>query len=328
MTARSDSSLPLVSVVMPAYNHERFVEEAVQSVWAQTYPYLELVVLNDGSPDGTGAVLDRLQPISPIPMRVVHKANEGLCRTLNRGLAMVSGEFVAFAASDDRMEPSKLEREVEALRQAGPDVGAAYGDMQAVSETGDQPLFRITMQPKRGTLYQNMLRGEVNAYIQACVFRRDAVERTGGFDPSLHFEDLDFLLRFAHRFALVYAGGLSVRYRTVVGSLKDSLVNHAGTFETIAEKQLRDGGHRVFGRFAERKVRGYTQARIAAITYMAGRMPEARRRAVRALSYWPFDRRPWSVLALSSVPRPVALSVLALRRGLRSRAAAVQRLTR
>lgn len=303
---------------MPAYNHERFVEEAVRSIWAQTYPNVELLVINDGSPDGTGAVLDRLRMVSPIPMRVVHKDNEGLCRTLNRGLSIVQGDFVAFLASDDLMEPFKVEREVAALRAAAPGVGAAFGDMQAISEVGGKPLYRITMNRKRGSVYQNMLRGEVNAYIQACVFRQDTVKQIGGFDESLHFEDLDFMLRFTQRYDLVYVAGVSVYYRAVAGSLKDSLVNHASTFETIAEKQIRGGGHRVFGRLGERRVQGYTQARIAAIMYMAGRVPEARRRAVRALSHWPFDRRPWSVLALSVVPRPISLTVLAVRRTLRS----------
>ena len=57
----TDHEYPLVSVIMPAYNHEQFVEEAVRSVWSQTYPNVELVALNDGSPDATGAVLDGLQ---------------------------------------------------------------------------------------------------------------------------------------------------------------------------------------------------------------------------------------------------------------------------
>ncbi len=65
---------PLVSVIMPAYNHERFVEEAVRSVWAQTYANVEVIVLDDGSRDRTPEILRRLEAESPIPMRVVCKA--------------------------------------------------------------------------------------------------------------------------------------------------------------------------------------------------------------------------------------------------------------
>ena len=94
--------LPLVSVLMPAYNHQQFVEQAVRSVWAQTYKNIELIVIDDGSSDRTLEILKRLSLQSPISMKVDTHANQGICRTLNKCFDLSRGELIAFLASDDQ----------------------------------------------------------------------------------------------------------------------------------------------------------------------------------------------------------------------------------
>ena len=309
----------LVSVVMPAYNHEPYVEAAVRSVWAQTYGTVELVALNDGSPDGTGGVLDRLAAESPIPMRVVHKPNEGLCRTLNRGLAMVRGEFVVIAASDDVMRPGKLEREVACLRQHGPEVAYAYGDMLAVDDEG-RPLRVLSVRPKRGNAFHSLVADRSAAYVQCGTFRRGAVAALGGFDEALGFEDVDFMLRLTAQFQTVYAGGVSVEYRDVEGSLATTLFRRVDDFLAIREKHRGAPAVRALGPFAERRVDGYTHTRIASVKYMGGDVAGARAHAVRSIRSWPLDRRPWAVLALGTLPRVWSLALLDVRRRLRYQA--------
>ena len=112
-------SAPRVSVLMPAYNHERFVTQAVESVWGQSAGDVELVVVDDGSPDSTAEVLNRLAARSPIPMSVEVQANAGISPTLNRALAKARGEWICILASDDFYAPDFIRRHLEVAGEHG-----------------------------------------------------------------------------------------------------------------------------------------------------------------------------------------------------------------
>lgn len=103
----------LVSVVIPAYNHEKYIERAIKSVLEQTYKNIELIVINDGSTDSTGHVIRKIK--KDFDFIYVNKCNEGLSRTLLRSLDMANGDYIAFLASDDVYFPNKIERQVEYL---------------------------------------------------------------------------------------------------------------------------------------------------------------------------------------------------------------------
>jgi glycosyltransferase involved in cell wall biosynthesis len=105
--------MPAISVIMPAFNAERFVAESVESVLSQTFKDFELVVVNDGSRDRTAEILDRYRDRRIV--RIDHKDNQGLARTLNHGLKAAKGEFVARLDSDDVALPTRLEEQVAFL---------------------------------------------------------------------------------------------------------------------------------------------------------------------------------------------------------------------
>ena len=104
-------SLPRVSVVIPSYNHELFVERALRSVLEQDYPDLELVVVDDGSTDGTRAVVERVLA-EPTRCKLVYEAqaNAGAHAALERAIALSSGEVIAVLNSDDYFHPQRLAR--------------------------------------------------------------------------------------------------------------------------------------------------------------------------------------------------------------------------
>ena len=110
---------PRVSVLMPAYNHERFVEQAVRSVWEQTARDIELIVIDDGSTDSTAEILQALAAGSPIPMKVSVQANAGISTTLNRAAGQARGEWVSILASDDYYVTHFIERNLQFAERHG-----------------------------------------------------------------------------------------------------------------------------------------------------------------------------------------------------------------
>lgn len=127
--------MPLVSVVMAAYNAERFVAEAIASVRAQTCTDWELIVVNDGSKDRTGLIAER-EAMSDRRVRVVHQANSGRPGTArNHGLSLARGAFVGFLDADDLYAPTRLELCIRALRRNA-DCGMVFHDFRAIDENG------------------------------------------------------------------------------------------------------------------------------------------------------------------------------------------------
>lgn len=134
---------PLVSVLIPAYNHENYIQETIESIINQTYPNIELIILDDGSKDKTWEKITELK--SKCENRFVKsyfetKQNEGTCITLNKLLKLSSGEFVYIIASDDLAKPQAIEKEVKFL-QNNPDYALAVGDNEYVDSMGKQ-IFR------------------------------------------------------------------------------------------------------------------------------------------------------------------------------------------
>lgn len=134
---------PLVSVLIPAYNHENYIQETIESIINQTYPNIELIILDDGSKDKTWEKITELKPKCENRFVKIHfetKQNEGTCITLNKLLKLSSGEFVYIIASDDLTKPQAIEKEVKFL-QDNPDYALAVGDNEYVDFMGKQ-IFR------------------------------------------------------------------------------------------------------------------------------------------------------------------------------------------
>ena len=208
------TDVPLVTTIVPAYNHERYVEEAVRSVWAQDYPNHELVAIDDGSSDATPDMLRRLEAESPIPMRVIAKENEGVSKTLNLGIRESNGDYVNVCASDDRMTPNKIRVLVDALEAAGPDVGIAFGDRQYIDEEGAPTgAVRTTFRPTGDRVFLDMLMGRVVIPAVGTVYRRRVFDEIGGFREDVALEDYEMFLRIGDRFRVVYVPEVVVEYR-------------------------------------------------------------------------------------------------------------------
>ncbi len=180
--------LPTVSIVIPAYNHARFLATAIDSVLSQDYPHVELMVLNDGSTDETERVLSEYPPERFY--RETH-ANMGQSATLNKGWRMSRGAIVSYLSADDVLKPGAVRQAVEFL-QTHAQVVLTYCDFDLLSPTG-QVVRRIRA---RDFHYREMLEQGVCHPGPGVFFRRAALEQAGPW--SRHFRqmpDYDFWLR-------------------------------------------------------------------------------------------------------------------------------------
>lgn len=206
MLAGSHGGVPAVAVVVPAFNHGRFLAAALSSVLAQTVPVSQLVVVDDGSSDDTPAVLDRYPQLDR-----VRQENKGRPAARNVGLARVRGEYVAFLDADNELAPTFVERCLKALEEH-PEAGFAY---PWVERFGDDDEV-VTPPPYD---FELLKRGN---YIDVCSLFRVEALRAYRFDESLTWgwEDWDLFLGLGERGVRgVLVAEPLVRYRVHPGQL-------------------------------------------------------------------------------------------------------------
>jgi len=179
-----NAAQPLVSVIIPVYNGARFLPAALESVFAQTYAPMEILVIDDGSCDGSARVAAGFPDV-----RVVSQPHRGVSAARNRGLALATGTYIAFLDADDLWKPGKTRRQMEVMRRpAGPEMLCAR--------------FRNFVEPgvtlPTDIPIQAFLREETGRmlWLGTLLARKSRMEAIGEFNPALpHGEDLDWFAR-------------------------------------------------------------------------------------------------------------------------------------
>ncbi|UVE18318.1 glycosyltransferase [Pseudomonas sp. LS44] len=182
------SAPPLVSVIIASYNHAPYIEASILSVLAQTYAQIELLVVDDGSQDDSVERIRRLQAQHGFDFRV--QTNQGLARTLNDAIARSRGSLIAPFGSDDIMLPGRIATQV-AYMAGKPEAGICAGNIQTIDADGRPVAGRERERPFRRLDFEDVFQGDKpGAPAPTLLFRREALERVGGFDPSVRLEDL------------------------------------------------------------------------------------------------------------------------------------------
>jgi glycosyltransferase involved in cell wall biosynthesis len=209
------SHRPLVSVVIPTYNRVGQTIAAVDSVLAQTYTDLEIIVVDDGSTDGSDEAIQRLigeRTGGGRPIRFLSQPNQGASAARNTGIANARGEYIAFLDSDDSWVPEKLEWQVRALEQLKGDCDACFTDACLVNNAG----LNVSSFDVHGRHYPETIgidRGARKSlaesfsgfWVSTLVVRADTVRRIGGFSPDISFvEDRDLHFRLSLVTSIAY----------------------------------------------------------------------------------------------------------------------------
>lgn len=186
-----------VSVIMPAYNREKYLAAAVESVIAQTFGDWDLVIVDDGSTDRTAAIARDFSRRHPDRIRVLSQGNAGVTVARNAAIRAAGGTHFAFLDSDDLWPPIKLERQA-ALFAAQPDLAFAYSGYLLIDEAG-RPTREVRPDPRFQGRIQDLLWLEDNEIVGATLMiRRDALFEAGLFDERLKgSENLDLRLKLA-----------------------------------------------------------------------------------------------------------------------------------
>jgi alpha-1,3-rhamnosyltransferase len=213
---------PLVSVLIPAYNHERFVAQSLDSVIEESYPNKEIVIINDGSPDGTHHVISDWinKKGRQISVRYVSRENKGLTRTLNELIGLAKGEYVVILPSDDYLMNDGIISRYNCLKRNSGKY-AVFGDCIVIDDNGGK-LFESGLASYYRGRKKNLADGRLLPYeiifnwcIPGPVFmaRREVYRLVGTYDESLIVEDWDFYLRLAAKDLLVFLDRTVAAYR-------------------------------------------------------------------------------------------------------------------
>ena len=225
---RGASLSPVVSVIIPAYNVAPFIDETLQSVFAQTFTDYEVIVVNDGSPDteeferAIGPHLERV--------RYLTQENQGASVARNTGLLYAKGEFVAFLDADDLWLPNYLEEQMKFVSERGCDLACAdatfFGDATNESRTYMDTLMSDAP-PADDVTFLQLLDAQRSLITSGVVARRALIIKVGLFDEALrNAQDLDLWLRLARKGArLSYQRRVLLKYRCRPDGLTGDAVN-------------------------------------------------------------------------------------------------------
>lgn len=212
---------PRVSVICLCYNHARYVREALQSVLDQTYAPIELIVIDDGSSDGSQDVIAAFVAQHPQIIFLPSAANQGNCRAFNSGLQKATGKYVIDLAADDRLMPTRVERGV-ALMEAHPECGVQFSDATIIDAEGRAQGLHSERFPHatipQGKIFREILsRYFINS--PTMMIRMSLLDDLGGYDESLAYEDFDFWVRSSPRADYLYIPEPLVQRRVLPTSM-------------------------------------------------------------------------------------------------------------
>ena len=290
------TAIPDVSAIIPTYNRRELVIRAIHSALAQTREVGEIIVVDDGSTDGTGEALgvefgDRII--------TVRQANAGVSAARNRGMAMARGRYIALLDSDDEWMPEKTAMQVDWL-DAHPDFGMVLCDVERVDFEG-RPIDRFRRRDvirEDGWVLHMVLQDPALAPVSA-MFRHEVYTDVGGFDETLATaEDLDFHLRVARRWQIgVIEEALARAIRGHDGL--SSLSRTYDDYTRVVERSVADAGD---------KVSAADKSRALAAVYLRnarGAIFDSRFRAA-----WAWAQKAWRTSSDPQIRRDVRATVL------------------
>lgn len=316
-----------MSVVIPAFNCEAYIDEAIASVLQQTLRPYEIIVVDDGSTDGTAELLQRYRNV----ITYIRQSNKGPSAARNVGISKATGDYIAFLDNDDAWFPDKLFRQVDALNRH-PEAALAFSDAAWVRDDGTTARYTFSRNLNGAPRRVVGLRGQIAAIPEddgttlagdwygdllqdnfiinsSVVVRRQALSEVGTIDESLVLNsDYDLWLRVSSKFPMVFLNRAALKYRLRDGSMSGGLALREYRYRhwdaRLFEKHL-DIGRPEFRAIIETRIsRCYALAAWGYFHY--GDLADARRLNSLALSRNRFNMKLWIYFTCLRLPDKVA----------------------
>jgi len=189
-----NSKQTLISILIPCYNHQEYIEESIQSIWQQNCEQMEIIAIDDGSTDNTYTILEKLQQKSPIPMFIRTRENKGVTQTLNEALALAQGKYIAVIASDDKYYPNTFHK-LLAMLQEDPSVKLLYlngrgFDGDTILAKVHHPQIEQLLKQTPCQIHQWLLTHVPTPLLTQCaIFDKEMLLAVGGWDSDLGLDD-------------------------------------------------------------------------------------------------------------------------------------------
>lgn len=220
----------LVTVVLTSFNQVKYIGETLDSLFTQTYPNLQIILIDNASSDGTMDIVEgRIKDFSRLTI-IKNTMNLGLCRAFNQGLALAKGKYIIDLSADDILLPTRIHAQVEAFEKLDSEYGVVFSNAQYIDTQGHLlnfhypvNLYQKTEKPiPSGDVYKSILE-KYFICTPTMMIRTQMLVEMGGYDESLDFEDFDFWVRSAVRYKYFYQDEVLTRKRNVPGSLSTQI---------------------------------------------------------------------------------------------------------
>ncbi|NID10336.1 glycosyltransferase [Fibrella aestuarina] len=222
---------PWVSVICTSFNQVTYIQDSLHSVVGQTYPNVELIIVDNASTDGSAEQIRSFCKKYPATQFIHNITNRGLCRAFNQGLARAVGEYVIDLSADDVMLPNRISRQIEQFLSLPAYYGVVFSNATYINESGEflrhhhpvRPDGRTTERVPTGDVFQEVLtRYFINT--PTMMMRRDMLTALGGYDESLAYEDFDLWVRSARHYRYAYIDEVLTQKRLLADSLGQQVV--------------------------------------------------------------------------------------------------------
>lgn len=202
----------LVSVIIPSFNHELYISQAIETVMNQTYRNIELIVIDDGSNDSSVLLLEKLQLQYGFILKT--QENHGLAYTLNRGINLSNGQYISLCASDDYWKLDKIEKQIKYMEQ-NTNIPMCYGKAIVVDEFNNinkKETMIINKNLKGGSIFKDIILINIHLPVNY-MYRASVFREIGAFDEDIFTEDFYMNLKISSRFEVGFVNEYLSYYR-------------------------------------------------------------------------------------------------------------------
>lgn len=218
----------LVTVICLCYNHKKYIVESLVSVINQDYPFIELIIVDDFSPDNSKEIIIKWLVDYPQVQFIANEINLGSTKSFNKALKLAKGDFIIDLACDDILVPNCISLQIKAFRESQfKNLGVVYGNAELIKENGefDSYYFPVNINKKTiekretGNIYLNVLSGGNSICSVSSMVKKIVFDQLQGYDENLAYEDLDLWIRASRIYDFDFIDEILIKKRITTTSL-------------------------------------------------------------------------------------------------------------